>query len=333
MAILKEDLKFYKSSTYNDTTSNGGLPSNVSVVNAVSENIFPTISQAERLAGSTKYRKLFAKPDADGEFSLYNSRVYIENPTLADEAVFLFPGTISDIQSSLTGSERVYGCGWLDSGVVASDDTLLVRIENASQQIFQAGDQIRISNKTDIDDTLHTEEVRTIDTVSYSSQVATITLTTPLDNSYSATDNATRVASLLNLNTIQCATTGFNIVSSGGTYDDTTYPVILNNRGCVKETWTITFTTSSGFRVEGATLGLVGTGSVTSGASPTNPATNKPYFTITSAGFGGSWSAGNTISFTTNPSVSAVWFKRVVPANTAAFTGNKFVVVFDGEAD
>lgn len=333
MAILKEDLKFFKSSTYNDTSSNGGLPSNIAVVNAVSENIFPTISQAERLAGSTKYRKLFAKPDADGQFSLYNARVYIENPTLAEEAVFLLPGTISNIQSSLTGSERVYGCGWLDSGVIAGDDTLLIRIENSTQQIYQVGDKIRISNKTDIDDSLHTEEVREIETVSYSGSVATVTITTPLDNAYSATDNATRIASLLELGTVECTTTGFNVVSGGGTYNSTDNPIVLNNKGCVKETWTLTFTTSSGFRIEGASAGLVGTGSVTSGASPTNPSTNKPYFTLASAGFGGSFSAGNTISFTTNPAVSAVWFKRVVPANTSAFTGNKFVVVFDGEAD
>lgn len=333
MAILKEDLKLFKSSTYNDTSSNGGLPSNIAVVNAVSENIFPTISQAERLAGSTKYRKLFAKPDADGQFPLYNSRIYIENPTLADEAVYIFPGTISDIQSALTGSERVYGCGWLDSGVTAGDDTLLVVIENSAQQIFQVGDNIRISNKTDIDDTLHTEEVREIATVSYSGSVATITITVPLDNSYSATDKATRVASLLELDTIQCTISGFSVTSGGGTYDNTGTPIVLNNKGCVKETWTLTFTTSSGFRIEGASVGLVGTGSVTSGASPTNPTTNKPYFTLASGGFGGSFTAGNTISFTTNPAVSGIWFKRVVPANTAAFTGNKFVVVFDGEAD
>lgn len=333
MAILKEDLKFYKSSTYNDTANNGGLPSNVAVVNAVSENIFPTISQAERLAGSTKYRKLFAKPDADGAFPLYNSRVYIENPTLADEAVFIFAGTLSQTQSSLTGNERVYGCGWLDVSVAEGADEIDVRIENADYKIFQTGDKIRISNKTSIDDTLHSEEVRTIDAISWTGSTATITLDSALDNAYLATSNATRVASLLELGDIKASFDSFVVTSGAGDYDEVASPLTLHNRGTVSQTWTLTFTTTSTYMISGSTLGSVGTGNVTSGAAPNNPVTNSPYFTLSSAGFSGSFQAADTITFVTEPAAKPVWFKRVVPANTPSFTGNRFIVVFDGEAD
>jgi hypothetical protein len=333
MGIVRDDLKLFKSAVFNDTNSNGGAPSNNTVITGISDGVFPTISQAERIAGSTKYRKLFAKPDADGQFTLYNTRIYIENPTQADDSVFLFPGTLTDTQAALTGNEKVYGCGWLNVGVANGATEIEVRTESSSKHIFITGDPIRISDKANADDLAGSEEYRTVEDVSWAGNVATITLDAALDNSYSATADATRVASVYEAGETKAAFSSFVVTSSGGTYNSVANPVTLNNKGTVTQDWTLTFTGASTFNIVGSSLGSVGSGNVSSGATPLNPLNSKPYFTLAAAGFGGGYSVGDRIQFTTTAAVKPIWLMRVVPADTPSFTANRFVVTIDGEAD
>ena len=50
--------------------------------------------------------------------------------------------------------------------------------------------------------------------------------------------------------------------------------------------------------------------SILGDVSPTNTATNKPYFTIYSAGFGSGWTSGNAIRFNTEGAVADIWAVR-----------------------
>ncbi|WP_022850997.1 flagellar hook-basal body complex protein [Limisalsivibrio acetivorans] len=85
----------------------------------------------------------------------------------------------------------------------------------------------------------------------------------------------------------------------GGTFDETM--VSASSHGAVTDNWTIQIDPADPTRytVTGATEGLIGTGIVGQDFSPMNPATDRPYVTIPGAAWGGSWAAGETITFDT----------------------------------
>lgn len=331
MAIQRTDLVYLRAAVNNDTNSNGGEMSSAVIVDAVSGNIFPTIAQAERIAGSTKYRKVFIKNKEVNDLALYNAKVFIENPTPAGDKVYLQAATLTDVQSAISG--RMYGCGWLNANAAIAATSITVLTEDGNIPIFVIGDELRISNKTDVDDGTGVDEYVTISTVSYAGDIATITFTPALDNAFSAAGQATRVSSLLPLGTLTATATTPTVTSVAGLFDSVTYPVVVNNVGTVRQNWTLTFTNATTFSIVGDTLGNLGTGNVGSGATPFNTLQNAPYFTLNANGFSGTFVTGNTLTFSTAPSAKAIWFKRIVPANTASFTGNTFVVVIEGESE
>lgn len=110
--------------------------------------------------------------------------------------------------------------------------------------------------------------------------------------------------------------------STAGSYDESGYPLGLDNQGSREDTWTLTFTSDTAFSVTGATAGLVGAGYKTSDFSPLNPATGTPYFTLKTGGWGGAWISGETIVFSTCPSAVPVWIRQVVPSGTPAVSHN-----------
>ncbi len=59
MAVVATDIKFRKSAIVTDTGSNGGRKSQTEVVSGTKHNLFPRITDAERTAGGTRYRKEF----------------------------------------------------------------------------------------------------------------------------------------------------------------------------------------------------------------------------------------------------------------------------------
>ena len=152
MPIQSNELRFYKAVTVNDTTSNGGRLSAVEIPDGVKNNVWPDVPQGERLAGSIKLRKVFIKVANDADITLIDPRVFVETPTPGDDRVLIFPGTQTDTQGDLTGSERLYGSGWLDADVSAGTTSLDVNCEAATDTIFQDGDLVRISDKNGVDD-------------------------------------------------------------------------------------------------------------------------------------------------------------------------------------
>jgi hypothetical protein len=49
-------------------------------------------------------------------------------------------------------------------------------------------------------------------------------------------------------------------------------------------------------------------------------------FTLRAAGWGGTWAAGNTITFHLHPSAQGIWLKEVVPAGTEQEPNNLIVL-------
>lgn len=99
------------------------------------------------------------------------------------------------------------------------------------------------------------------------------------------------------------------------------YPIKLVSAGAITERWLIRFETSSAqFKLYGERLGLVAEGDILTDLSPTNQATNKPYFTLPHLAFGGGWAVGNCIRFNTYGTPFPVWILRAVQPSAEAQT-------------
>lgn len=329
MTILDSEIKFYKSATVGDTSANGGRMSSSEIASGAAANVFAAVDNAERVAGSTKYRKVFCKVANDADETLHNGRVFLEVQSTGEDVVTFFPATNTDTQAAITGSEDQYGAGVLDANVSAAATEIDVLCEPGNTDIFRDGEVIRISDKEDIDDESGNEEFVTISgTPSVASDVATITFTPALENAYLA--SVTKVSSVHEHGDVEVTVDNFVVTSAGdGDYDDEF--LTGDAIGSVQQTWTLTFTSATDFGIVGDTIGSVGTGSTGAGASPNNPAFTKPYFVLDSDGFSGTWAAADTIVFQTHPAAAAVWMKRVVPAGAAAAAASTAVLVLDGE--
>ena len=335
MSVLRAELKMYKPATIDATGSNGGLMTAVEVSSGVANNMFPNVPQAERLAGSTLYRKFFYKIGNDDDITLNNGKLYLNINTPGDDRITFFQGTVNDIQSAVSGdgindSKTHYGCGQLNADVVATDTQITVLVEdNTDDTIFRNGDKIRISDMGGIDGAGN-EEYHEISNVGFVANVATIDLVGSLANGFTAAN--TKVHSILEYGDVETTHDTFNVTSASGTYDDTTYPPILDFIGTVEDQWTLTFTSGTAYDIVGANSGAVGSGNISGGAAPINSDFSKPYWTLDSAGFGGTWLAAETITFNTHPAVIPFWLKRRIPAGAASISGNNFRIVIEGES-
>ncbi len=94
MAITQNDLEILKSEVMNDTDEGGGLPTGIAVIDGVSNNLFPDVSDIDRLEGRVRLRKVFPSVSASNTDLLQASRVLItelpENPNMS---IFMFKGS------------------------------------------------------------------------------------------------------------------------------------------------------------------------------------------------------------------------------------------------
>lgn len=336
MAISQAELKLYKAAQNSDTpASNGGRMSATEVVSGLAANVFPRTTNAERIAGSTKHRKVFYKAAAADDSALVNTRVYLENYTPGDDTFVMFLGTQTNTESDLTGSERKYAVGQLNATVSGGATQVVVDFETGAgaESVVQIGDYIRISDKAD-PDSAGNEEIVLVSNVGWATDTATIDFSPALSAGYSSTN--TRVASLLDvdaaLGDVVPTYANFDDTGAGGTFDDVNH-LILDSIGTIEQTWTLTFTSGSAFSITGDTLGVLGTGgNTTGGASPNNPDFGEPYFTMNSAGFSGTFATNDVITFQTSPGAVPIWLKRVVPAGAASASNNQAVIAIDGES-
>lgn len=333
MTILDSELKFYKAAVMDDTSANGGRMSANLITSGVVQNVFPHVLKAERDAGSTKYRKVFAKVANDADETLLSSQIWLDKPTAAGDWAVFWPGTQRNTQADITGSERKYGCANLSTNATAASSTLIVTVEDSTLTgIYQNGDTIRVTDKLTPTSITGNEEFLTISgaPVVVGTQV-TITTSTLLANGYTVADGA-RVMSVYPHGDTKCTMTDWSETSGTGTYDETTYPLTLDNIGTIEQTWTITFSDATNFTCSGDVTGSVGSGTISSDFSPSNTSFTKPYFTLESTGFGGTWATGDTIVFQTHPAAVPIWEKRIVPAACGSLSGNSIVMVFAGES-
>ena len=339
MTILSSELKFYKPRTVTDTDANGGRMSFNEIVSNTLQNTFPHAFSSERLAGSTKYRKLFLQVANDADETLYQALFRFFAPTAGDDYCCFWAGTPTDTQADIAGTERKYGVGTLNTAVSAGGSTLIVDVQNAAHAtgndaIFAGGDTILITDKASWDAGTGNIEEHTIDgTPSVSGTEVTITLTGQLANDYAAGTGTTVMSGL---DSGDIATSFDNWDETGmaaGSYDEGSYPPVLDNLGTVDLEVTLTFTDATNFTATCDDPDItLGSGTTGSDFAPLNPWNAKPLFTLESGGWSGSEAAADELVFQVHGAYVGLWEKRVIPASCGPLTGNKLTLVSGGES-
>ncbi len=342
MPIDATHLKFYRSQTVSDTAANGGRLSTVEIASGVKNNLWPDVPQSERTAGSTKYRKSFLKVAHPDGLALIDTLLFVETPTPGGDRVVIFPATQTDTQNDLTGSERVYGGGWLDANAALGATSISVNVESASDAVFRNGDLIRISDKTTVDDPAGAAEfvrLAPAGAVVWNGNKATLTFASgqSLANAYLAA--STRVASVIEAGTLRASADTWGLSSANGSYNGWSGSgnppsiLVVDAIGGIEQTWTVTFTAAGTFTCVGDTLGSVGGGTTSSDFAPNHAAFGRPYFTLPFSGWGGTWGVGDVLSFKTHPAAVAIWQKRIIPPNTGSLSGDRVVIAVSGESE
>ena len=333
MSIVSSEIVWRRAAVMDaGSASNGGRMTATAIASGVKNNIWLDVPHSERLAGSTKHMKVFIHVANDSNRKLINPRLFVETQTPGDDAIVIFPGTFTDTQSGIAPL-RVYGAGKLSSSSLAGATSIQVNTEGAALDYFKAGDTIRVSSKATVDDIVGTTEYATIATggVANAGSIATLTLTAGLSNAYSNVN--TKVASVYLPGDIAGAYSNVVVTSGLGTFTPTESKLLVNSTGGIYEDWTITFTSATNFNCVGSVSGSLGAGNRGSDYSPTNGALGRPYFTISSAAWGGTFAVGNTVAFRTTPAAVPLWYRRVIPAGAGSLSGNLAIIGVDGESE
>lgn len=341
MAIVSGELLVYSAKTNDDTSSNGGRMSDNQIISNVVQNVWPNAFQAERVAGSEKWRKIFFANRNDADLTLYYPQLRVFDITAGDDWIIFGAATQRDTQGTKS-IPRYFGAGRLNTNVSSGTATIVVDVENVEVRegtyaFFVIGDKISITDKATYDAGTGNYEELEIDTVTPHATLAqvTITTTTNLVNSY-LVSSTTKISSIYEPDDIVASSDNFVATSTSGTYDDTTYPVDADNIGTREITVTMTCTTggtSPVFSVLDDESQSWGSWDTSVGDfSPTNPDFSKPLFTIDDAGIGGTWAIDDTIVFQTHPAASPIWERRKIPAACGSLANNKTTSVFGGQS-
>jgi len=118
-----------------------------------------------------------------------------------------------------------------------------------------------------------------------------------------------------------------------GTYNDILSPIEVSNVGASTERFALRFTSTTAFQIIGEHVGVIGTGTITTDTSPTNPATGEPYFTIRALGWGTGWSVGNILRINTVGALFPLWIARTVQPGPEAGINYSFSLLTRGSVD
>lgn len=335
MPILDNEIIWRPAALMSDVTptQNGGRMAGALLVSGVKNNLFPDVSQSERLAGAVKWRKAFIHVNSAQDTALLNVRLFLDSLTPAGDFVVFQPGSQTDTEDQIAG--RPYGIGTLYAPVVGGAAQIQVACEHnaeyATLQPLRVGDVVRVSDRPSTGGAGNEEWV-TVSGVSYGTDFATVDVSPVLVNSY-ATSN-TLVSSVLELPSAVAGVTGVSVTSGGGGFDSATVGnLIAHNKGAVEENWTLTFTSATTFTVSGNTVGtLASPGSVSADYAPLNPATGTPYFTIKAIAWAGTFQMNDTVTFATQPAAIPIWYRRQVPAGTYSLANDFTSLAIHGES-
>jgi hypothetical protein len=326
MAITVAELKRYKASVNNDTALNGGRMTSNQVLSGVRNALFPNVSEAERVAGLIRYRKVFVKVANADNLTLFNSLLHLTNITGADDRIEIAQGTQIDVFSGL-GTPTMYGCGELHAQALTGATSFSAQVEDASMSIFRT-----TGNTVWIGDDVNNEYFTNVSATKVD-DVYTLTLASGDSLAHTYSTATARVSSVLSLGDIACSFDSVVVTSSAGVFNTVASSITLDNIGTVYDVWTLAFTSPTVYTITGANEGLlVSGGNISGDTSPVNPAFSKKYFTIPSTAFSGTFAIGDTIVFKTYPASIPIWYKETIPAGAGSYPNNTWNERLIGES-
>lgn len=340
--MLSNDIKWFH------PLANGRCSANV-IPSNVAQNVFPHVTSAQRASGLTTDKKTFAGLTNTDNLPLLDPEDYADAPTnsLDDFIVSWLSGqrtTVAGLATEILTAD-LKGTAYLKNNIAIGASTFVVTVKHAdllpggTYDIFKDGKPIKVCSHSSATATDGAEEVKTISgTPTYVGLDVTITVTVAFTNAFTAsappyTQASVRVSSLLQPGDVQPSNTSPIKTSAAGTIDAATYPLLLDNQGTVEEDITLTFTDATHYTATGDSIpGTLGSGTTGADFAPNNPAWTRPYFTIEAGFWGGTWVAGDTVTFTTHPARVPKGQRRIVPAGSASLANNKCTQVLSGEA-
>ena len=333
--MLSSELQTFLPAEVSDATTNGGRMTSTQVISGVVQNVWPHVPKAERAAGSRKYRKLFDKVSNDDDETLLNAGYYLDGDTLGEDWAFFYPVDQRDTQVdwvSTSPPSRKFVSGVLKTTIAAIDTALTIVFKDNEQalEVLDA-DYIRVSDKTDPDQVAGNEAFVTISgTPSVSDKEVTITLATAIGFAFTAT--VTKISIVYEAPVdVECTSEDWT-ATSAGTGDADEAELLMDNIGTIEQDWTITFTGANSFTVAGDVVGALAAGDITVLYAPSNPDFTKPYFSLPTAVWSGTWAALDTLTFTTHPAATPLVQERRVPAGCASLANNRIRKVTIGES-
>ncbi|MBF0192107.1 MAG: hypothetical protein HQL99_13350 [Magnetococcales bacterium] len=269
------------------------------------------------------YRKIFVHAAAPDNSPLLDGRIYLRNPSGTRDRITFFRGSLIDTVESLTGNERQYGGGTLDTAVTTDATSITVNVGAAEDRVFRDGDLIGLAEGD------HAEFARLLPSraVTWNGDRATLRLVDGLGGSFLA--GITTVSSCLEA-TIQGGLDSWVSDSLEGVLHPTA--IHAEAVGGIDQEWTITFTSPDDFICSGDTVGQIGVGSINSDFSPVNPDFSTPFFTILDSAWDGIWMDGETVRFHSHPAAVAIWERRFIPAGIAILTTRSVCMVVTGRS-
>lgn len=325
MPIAANNVQFFKAQVNDDTANNGGLISNTLIADGVKNNIFPDASKNERLNGSTKYRKVFLglrNPDSTAAIDV---KLFVLRPTQAQDAILMVEPYSDGTQRWINQSNRRWGAGTLVADALVGATSLTVTPEQSIYDVYQVGDTLAITTRNESNPTALVDYYQ-ISAVVADGANKTITLNRGLDNAMPA---GAVVSSCVFSTTLGAQ---FYPNDAQGTFDTT--KVILNNAGTVDESWGVLFTSPTEFNLFQTSSGEtpIATGSISADFSYINPATNRPYFTLPTTFFNGTYVAGNYCTFGTESASLPFFLERIIPPGTDYAAGNSVLLAVELES-
>lgn len=304
------DLKKYYPLVISDLAPNGGIITSNEVTSGERDNVIPPIQESDRTSGVSRYRKIGVKlASATDEVGVI-VRNFLLDITSGDKKSYISLGTHRDTQGDLT-SPRYFGTGRAVADINVSDTSFDIQFElgAAADLVVQSGDEIHLR-----DIVTGNKEYLIVNTVVWASDVATITPTATVQKTYLFANNSicASVIKSTNVTTSQENWDDPNTIS--GIYDEATYPLELNNIGCIEQSLTFTFDDNAGnFTCVSDIKGTLGTGNISNDFSPVNPDFAVSYFILKNAGFSGTWLAGEYFTVDLHPAVVNIWLYYQIP--------------------
>lgn len=328
MPLQSSEMIWKRSALMADGSTGGGRSSDTEILSGIKNGIFPDVRQSERLAGSDKRRKVFIHFAAADGAGVIDPYVFVESPTPGGDEIYIHLGTNTDTFADISPAARHYGAGRLAAAASIGATSITANfLHGGTYDVVKAGDTLRLSLQTDINDASGTVERVTVSGVSWTGDVATIAFSPALSNAFVI--NA-KVASVWAPGDILSSVSNIVVTSASGSVTNalaSAHPV-----GAIYQNVTLMFSSTSAFAATSDAPGVVlPSGTINAEYAPEHTGLGSPYFTLPLGFFGGTFTAGDTVTLRVNPQMLPVWYRRIVPANSAPTADNACIVAVECE--